>query len=244
MAKSSARVTGLKTLSKRLSRLARELPAEVQQGVDDTAAATLRGMAGAINAGIDDSSDWIRVKPNSASSSIVASKPKKHGKGNAEAEIRVADDQSSVLKFSLGGEMVRRPGDVGVGRSMIWVGQEKALAEHQGIRMTPEGGLPRGTLRKLSGRAKRKGKRIAGSETDIFFGQPKGRRRVVGFWQRPENKRHSLKLLVAAVKEVHYDGNRLVPFWNKGIEAGTDKAPRRMEKSVIDAVRASVRGVR
>jgi hypothetical protein len=46
------------------------------------------------------------------------------------------------------------------------------------------------------------------------------------------------------VREIRYDGSRLVPFWNRGIEKGTDGAPKRMERSVIDAVRAAVRRVR
>ena len=46
------------------------------------------------------------------------------------------------------------------------------------------------------------------------------------------------------MREIRYDGSRLVPFWNRGIEKGTDGAPKRMERSVIDAVRAAVRRVR
>jgi hypothetical protein len=62
---------------------------------------------------------------------------------------------------------------------------------------------------------------------------------------RIEAQRHEgRRLLVAAVREIRYDSSRLVPYWNAGIEKGTDGAPKRMEKSVVDAVKAAVRRVR
>lgn len=206
----------------------------------------LKHLGRELNRGISNPSDWIRVRTNSADAAVVASKPSKGlGKGHAEAEIRVSEAQSAVLKFGLAGETVRRPGDVGVGSKMLWVGQAKNLQDHQGIRLTAEGGLPKGTLKTLSKRAKRRGKRTPGSKDDVFFGRPKGRTgRVLGFWQRPADRTHSLRLLVAAVKGIRYDGGWLVPFWNRGIEKGTADAPARMERSVIDAVKAAVRRVR
>jgi hypothetical protein len=246
MVKEIMEVSGLTQLAKRMKILTKALPTEVQSGLDDTTTGALKHLGRELNRGIDKSSDWIRIRPGSASSSIVASKPSKgRSRGDAEAEIRVASPQSAVLKFGLAGETVRRPGDVGVGSRMLWIGQEKNLQDHQGIRLTPEGGLPKGTLKTLSKRAKRRGKRVPGSREDVFFGRPKGRTgRVLGFWQRPAERTHALRLLVAAVREIRYDGSRLVPFWNRGIEKGTDKAPARMERSVVDAVRAAVRSVR
>ena len=245
MAKPILEVSGVAQLTKRMQILAKTMPDEIQQGTDDVATGTLKGLGRELNRGIDHPSQWIRVRPGSADSAVVASKPKKRGKGDAEAEIRVSPEQSAVLKFGLAGERVRRPGDVGVGNRLLWIGQEKALQDAQGIRLTAEGGLPRGTLKTLSKRAKRKGKRVPGSKDDVFFGRPKGRSgRTLGFWQRPADKSHALRLLVAAVHEIRYDGNGLVRYWNAGIEKGSSDAPKRMGKSVIDAVRAAVRKAR
>ena len=245
MAKPILEVTGLTQLTRRMQLLQKTLPTEIQAGLDETTAKTLTGLGRELNRGIDHPSNWIRIRPGSADSAVVASKPKKRGKGDAEAKIRVSPEQSAVLKFGLAGEKVRRPGDVGVGNRLLWIGQEKALADAQGIRLTAEGGLPRGTLKTLSKRAKRKGKRTLGSREDIFFGRPKGRSgKVLGFWQRPADKSHALRLLVSAVHEVRYDGNGLVRYWNAGIDKGTSTAPKRMGKSVTDAVKAAVRKVR
>lgn len=246
MARPVLEVTGLMQLTKRMQVLTKTLPTEIQRGLDDTTQATLKSLGRELNRGIDHPSDWIRIRPGSADSAVVASKPGRKSKGKeAEAEIRVNSEQSAVLKFGLPGETVRRPGDVGVGSRLLWIGQEKALQDAQGIRLTAEGGLPRGTLKTVSKRAKRKGKRVPGSKDDVFFGRPKGRTgRTLGFWQRPADKSHALRLLVAAVHEIRYDGNGLVRYWNAGIDKGTSDAPKRMGRSVIDAVRAAVRKAR
>lgn len=246
MAKPVLEVSGLTHLTRRMTALQKTLPVEVQAGLDDTTAGALKDVGRELNRGIQNPSEWIRVRPGSSNSAIVASASKKgRSKGDAEAEIRVAEPQSAVLKFGLAGETTRRPGDVGVGNRLLWVGQERALADAQGIRLTAQGGLPRGTLKTLSKRAKRKGKRVAGSREDIFFGRPKGRTgRTLGFWQRPADKSHALRLLVAAVHEIKYDGNGLVRYWNAGLEKGTADAPKRMGRSVIDAVKAAVRKAR
>lgn len=100
-------------------------------------------------------------------------------------------------------------------------------------------------MKTLSKRAERKGKQVARSRDDVFFGRPKGRSgRTLGFWQRPADKSHALRLLVAAVHEIRYDGNRLVGYWNAGIDKGTSDAPKRMGRSVVDAVKAAVRKAR
>ena len=99
MAKPILEVSGLTQLTKRMTLLRKTLPVEVQAGLDDTTAATLKGLGRELNRGIDRPSDWIRIRPGSAGSAVVASKPGRKARGEAEAEIRVSDAQSALLKF-------------------------------------------------------------------------------------------------------------------------------------------------
>lgn len=151
---------GVREAARALSGLGPAFEEALQSTLDDVALEAVRGIARPFDAAIEGGpAPFTQVRPGSPRSSIVTSKRRRRPSGErAEASIRVQRLQSAYLKFHLdddGGsrETVRPAGDTGVASAYNLVPTHN-LARWQQIRPTPQGGFPRGAVRKLVRRAR------------------------------------------------------------------------------------------
>lgn len=148
-------LSGLEDLRERASYLGRYAWADaLQSAMNELAEAAVDHLADDWDKAIEGGPTPFSRVSRKRSSAVRAITRRGATKGVAEAEVRVQDRQSAFLKFALGQEDVREPGDVGVASQANFIPIEDALKSRARIRLTRYGNLPRNALSKLVAQAK------------------------------------------------------------------------------------------
>lgn len=155
MARRTVEIRGLTEMAAAFEQLGKHAFGDaVQEALNDTAADAVGRMAVGFETSIDDGPvDFTRPVKGSTRSSVLSSRQRGATKGQAESSVKVQAKQSAYLKYALGEDESRPAGDVGAAEEYNFVPIPGELARAQGIHLTPEGSLPKNTLRTLIRRA-------------------------------------------------------------------------------------------
>ncbi|SMC58250.1 hypothetical protein SAMN06297251_10462 [Fulvimarina manganoxydans] len=194
---------------------------------------------------------FTRVQPRTKKGSVIALKGFYAAQsGEVLGKVVVRPMQAAYLKYHLGDEMVRRPGDAGVAEEYNYIPSDVAALERgQGVRLTAQGNLPKNSLKKLIKRANATKK--SKKHRPLYFGRlgtPANPVGPLGFWQTPERPagfkgRVKKELLIHAAKESKYPRAFLLPHWNRAVEEASTHLPRLLDEYLaLERTRASGSG--
>lgn len=193
--------------------------------------------------------DFSRIRPGQKNSSVVNNKASfRSGTDILRSSIRVQRDQANYLRFALGEDDERRPGEVGAAEKFNFIPVADKLRGRQGIEVDAHGNMPRNSLATLARRSQRSsGPRAPygskaegrGGRHDIYFGKS-GRKSTMGFWQRNDDQKYdrSPDLLVLAVPRSDYDDTRLQDGWNRSVDDAMKDLPKKLQKRLAHVLAA------
>ena len=254
-------ISGLEDLEARFAALGKYRFADaLQEAVNELADIAIGDLAGRFDRNIEGGpAAFTKIKPGKGSSSVIAKKRSGAKRGVAEASIVVRPKQSAYLKYMLGEDDRREPGDVGIATRHNYIPIETNLAD-LGIKLTKQGGLPRNALAKLLAMSKEgkvgpavrrrgdKGRFLATGDGDQtlgapFFGRPRkkdGSLGTLGWWLRGTHRGDKTLPLALAIPVSDYSRkDYLVPSWNRSVDLASSKLNDRL-RSILEEVLADM----
>ncbi len=185
-------VGGLNELETRFRRLGVAFGPNAQAAPNEVAASALKRLQPVFETVIEQPVASTAIKPTGRSSSVVRDRGR-WADGDAEiaSQVRVSDLQSRYLKYQLGEEDTRLPGDAGVASEWNFIPMRDAddALEEQGAMVRNGQNLGRGLLRRLFRRAEQQrakirtawaaGRRVSMTGSlryrQLFFGRSPGK---------------------------------------------------------------------